>query len=114
MINAPRRVSGSQLSSLQQACFYNDGEYTADVDLRGMVHELMKSILYFERKDNPVKHMLALRSILWQGNQGKMSERQKDGMLSTRCHDMLHNAESLPNYASLPHIVWLLSVGLGA
>ncbi len=83
-----------------------------DVNLRGTVHERMKSILYFERKDNPVKHMLALRSILWQGNQGKMSERQKDGMLSTRCHDMLRNTEALPKYASSHYAAWLLSIGL--
>ncbi len=31
-------------------------------------HEYRKSIPYFEEKDNPVKHILALCSILWQGN----------------------------------------------
>jgi hypothetical protein len=27
-------------------------------------------------------------------------KKQEDGMLSTHCHDMLHNAESLPKDAS--------------
>jgi len=38
-------------------------------------HEYRKSIPYFEEKNNPVKHILALCSILWQGNQEKVSER---------------------------------------
>jgi len=99
---------------LRQACFYNDGEYTADIDLQGMVHEPMKSILYFERKDNPVKHIVALCSIVWQGNQGKMSEKQKNGMLSTHCHDMLRTTEALPKDASQHHVARLPWIGLGA
>jgi hypothetical protein len=35
--------------------------------------EPRKSIRYFEEKNNPVKHILALCGILWQGNCGKMS-----------------------------------------
>jgi hypothetical protein len=38
-----------------------------------MNDEPRKSIRYFEEKNNPVKHILALCSILWQGNCGKMS-----------------------------------------
>jgi D5 N terminal like len=38
-------------------------------------HEFKKSIPHFEENDNPVKHILALCSIWWQGNQGK-SERK--------------------------------------
>jgi hypothetical protein len=34
-----------------------------------------KSIPYFEGKNNPVKHILALCSILWQGNRGKVSKK---------------------------------------
>jgi len=38
-----------------------------------MNDEPRKSIRYFEEKNNPVKHILALCRILWQGNCGKMS-----------------------------------------
>jgi hypothetical protein len=38
-------------------------------------HSYKKSIPHFMGKNNPVKHMLALCSILWQGNQEKIRER---------------------------------------
>jgi len=38
-------------------------------------HGSKKSIPYFERKNNPVKHMLALCSIFWQENREKESEK---------------------------------------
>jgi len=34
-----------------------------------------KSILYFEEKDNPVKHIVALCSRVWQRNQKNMSTK---------------------------------------
>src|SRR6266568_8253730 len=53
-------------------------------------HESKKSIPYFKEKNNPVKHILALCSILWQGNQEKVSER------ATKRHSI----NALPRYAS--------------
>ena len=38
-------------------------------------HGSKKSIPHFEGKNNPVKHILALCSILWQGNRGKVNEK---------------------------------------
>ncbi len=48
------------------------------------------SIPYFEGKDNPVKHMLALCSILWQRNRGNVSEKA--------CKQ--HSFDALPRYAT--------------
>jgi len=63
-------------------------------------HGSEQSIPYFWGKDKPVKHMLALCSILWQENQRKVSKKEENHVLSTRCHDILHNVESLPKDAS--------------
>jgi len=43
-------------------------------------HGSKKSIPYFEGKNNPVKHILALCSILWQGNRGKVNEKVQIGL----------------------------------
>jgi hypothetical protein len=51
---------------------------------------------------------------LWQGNRGKVSEKQEDSIFSTHGHDMLHTAESLPKDASQHHVAWLSYIGLRA
>jgi hypothetical protein len=38
-------------------------------------HGPKQSIPYFEGKNNPVKHILALCSIFWQGNREKVSKK---------------------------------------
>src|SRR5260370_41820326 len=53
-------------------------------------HVSKKSILYFEGKNNPVKHILALCSILWQGNRGKAHEKA----------GRQHALDVLPRYAT--------------
>jgi hypothetical protein len=71
---------------------------------RRLNHGPEQSIPYFLGKDKPVKHMLALCSILWQENQRKVSKKEENHVLSTHRQDMLHNVESLPKDAS-EHIV---------
>src|SRR5205809_870356 len=70
---------------------------------RRLDRESKQSIPYFGGKDKPVKHMLALCSIFWQEHLRKASEKAENSLLSTYCHDMLRNAESLPKDASQPH-----------
>src|SRR5712691_10735296 len=53
-------------------------------------HGSKKSIPYFEGKNNPVKHILALCSILWQGKRGKVQERA----------GRQHALDALPRYAT--------------
>src|SRR6266496_5364874 len=57
---------------------------------RRLNHGSKKSIPYFEGKNNPVKHILALCSILWQGNRGKVHERA----------GRQHALDALPRYAT--------------
>src|SRR5579871_939892 len=56
----------------------------------GLNHGSKQSIPYLERKNNPVKHILALCNILWQRNRGKVSEKA----------GRYHVLDALPRYAT--------------
>ncbi len=55
-----------------------------------------------------LKHILALLPILWPQNSKNELHFGRLERLTTRCHDMLHKAESLPTYATDRFIACLL------
>jgi len=54
--------------------------------------------MYWEEKCNPVKHMMAIGSISWQGNRKQKRSLLKKHDETTQRHDMLYKAEALPMY----------------